>query len=553
MNEERKYSNNNIFANNGVDDNNQNNIAPNDSPTQINSSLPESNISSEEPQNITNNPLNTEPQPSNSNINQPIPENDINQPSQDLNSNTDTNLNNNTISNIDNSANIQPQNTVNDPTPNQPLNNQTLSSQDLNSQPIENLPPTNQTTNNNNYNFEPEKKKKNNILPIAIIAVVLIAIVGLIAYKTLPLFQNKFKVMINETFKYLESNISDNENVTGSMTLKMKSNSTEPELKNLEKINFSADYAVDYKNKLLNIDIKSSYDNETLLNASIYGQSKSIYATLEELYDKAIEIPLAEEYDKMFTQVANQKEQKIVLKSLNKALNNSLKENYFTKGKDTVNGNKVDTTTLTINKDNYQTIKEDLINTLLKDKSFLESSAKISDMTTSEIEQNLKDTRDKKEEITGEIKLTVYTKGTTFVKIEAKSEDATISITDNKDQYEYLINNGEESVTGTIKTTGNKEEASINFTMKYNDVTIEITSSAKKGANITQKDTSNTINYAEIPESDLTGILLNLMQSKGLTKFIEDFNLNSSTLEDDYDYDDWSLNDDSWSFTNSNL
>lgn len=445
---------------------------------------------------------------------------------------------------------------VNGPLESQP--NRLISSQNLNSQPIENLPPTNQQTsqptNNNNYDFGPEKKKKNNILPIAIIAVVIFVIGGLIAYKVLPMFQNKFKVMINETFKYLDSNIKDNENVTGNMTLKMTTTSDVPELKNLEKISFSANYAVDYKNKLLNLDIKSSYDNEPLLNASIYGQSKALYATLDELYDKTIEMPLTEEYDKIFTQTTNQKEQKIVLKSINKALNNALKENYFTKGKDTVNGNKVDTTTLTVNKDNYQTIKEDLINALLKDKSFLESAAKISDMTTSEIEEKLKETRDEKEEITGEIKLTVYTKQTTFVKFEVKGEGATISITDTKNNYEYIINNGEESITGTIKITTNKDETSTNLTMKYSDVLIEITSSAKKGANITQKDIANAINYEEIPDSDLTKILLNLIQSKGLTKFMEDFNLNSNTLEDDYNYDNnWSLNDDDWLFTNSNL
>lgn len=518
MNEERKYSDNNIFANNGVDDNNQNNITPNNESLQINQSILESTTS----------------------LPNQEPNNDINQNiTNDLIFDTSPSVNNTIGQQLDTINNSE--------------NNKSLNSQDLNSKPLENLPPTNQPNTNNNYNFESEKKpKKNNILPITIIAVILIIIGGVIVCKALPMFQNKFKVMINETFKYLNSNIKDNENVTGNMTLKMTSTSNVPELKNLEKIGFSANYAIDYKNKLLNLNIKSNFFNDSLLNASIYGQSKTIYTTLDELYDKTIEMPLGEDYDKIFTQNDNQKELKIVLKSINKALNNALKENYFTKGKDTVNGKKVDTTILTINKDNYQTIKEDIINTLLKDKNFLESTAKISDMSTNEIEDSLKKVLDEKEKIAEEIKLTIYTKGTNFVKFEAKSSDTNISITGSKDQYEYTLNNGEVNITGTFKINTNKDETSTSLTMEYNEVLIELDTTSKKGANITKKDISNTINYEEMTTEDLTGIFFNLMKNKGLTKFMEDFNLNNSTLEDDYD-DDWSLNDDDSPFTNGNL
>lgn len=504
MNEERKYSNNNIFANNGVNANNQNNITPNNEPNQASTSI--NNLSTN--QSIQGNTNNLSSQNLASGINQ----------------NTTNNLNVNANSNINTTA-----------------NNQRLSSQALNSQPDNNLPPIPPTNNPNNSSFEPEKKKKkNNILPIAIIAIVLIAIGGLIAYKTLPMFQNKFKVMINETFKYLSSNIKEAENTTGSMTLQIKSNSSEPELKNLEKLKLSADYAVDIKNKQMNIDIKSSYDNEPLLNASLYSKSPSMYISLEDLYSKIIEIPLGEEYDQIFNQENNQKEEKQILKSINKALDSSLKESYFTKAKDTVNNEKVDATTLTLNNDNYKKIKEDFINTLLKDKAFLKNSAKLSDKEVSDIETTLKETLDEEEALLTEIKLTVYTKGTNLRKIEIISEDTNISIISNKDQYDYTVKVGEDSITGVLKTTTTKTETTANLTMTYEDVTFEINTTSKKGAGIKAKDTSNSINYEELTEEDTQEIALNLLQSKGLLKFLEDLGLGSSTYDDT---DDWSLDD----------
>ena len=174
------------------------------------------------------------------------------------------------------------------------------------------------------------------------------------------------------------------------------------------------------------------------------------YNDLEELYDKYIKMEL-EEYDSVFERI-DEKNTKIVINSIRKALKDSLKDEYFTKTTDTVNNEKVDKTTLVLNKTNCENIKKDFINALLADEEFLNSASTLSEQEVSEIKNSLTDTLEEKlDESYEPIDISIYTNNTEFVKFEIIDANNNITVVKNEENYDYEVKlEDEEPIKGTV-------------------------------------------------------------------------------------------------------
>lgn len=417
--------------------------------------------------------------------------------------------------------------------------------------------------NNNNINSSiplgektsPQKKEKkgnNKLIIIAIILLLLLAATGVLVYCKLVNSKNIFKTLINDTFTYLEENINYSDTASGTFSLKVGGTSSDSPANNMldimSKLELSGNYGIDYKNKLMNIDIATKYENEKLVNASIYTENGNGYVGLEEIYDKYIKIPI-ENYDSIFNNIDKNDDYKVVFKSINKALTNSLKDEYFTKEKATVDSVKTTKTTLKLSEENYNSIKKEFINKLLNDNEFLKSFSSISEKSVDDIKTELNKSLEE-DDFEG-VNISIYTKGlkNEFVKFEIADSTDSIVITKDNDTYNYeLTEDKKVTYDGSLKITGDKNNATCTFTIndkkENNTITLNFKSTTKYNTAISKVDVSNSIAYENITQEDTNNITTKILENKTIMKLIEDIsklstNYNSATntsLDNIYNY-----------------
>lgn len=421
-----------------------------------------------------------------------------------------------------------------------------------NQQNISNVP-TDMNNNQNSYQAPPTQQKKEDSkvgVLIAILFILLIALIGVIAVKILLGNQNQFKTLISNTFNYLENNIKDYSQTTGTFSLKVNGTSTDNDtnemLNILSKIDIEGNYGVDLESKLISLELKTNYDKEKLLNMNIYTQNGSGYIYLEDLYDKYIKTDI-ENYNDLFNNI-DRAHYKTVLKSLNNAITDSLKDDYFKISKETLDGKKVTKTKLLINNENYNTIKQDIINALLNDSDFMKSIAVISGKTEDEIKENMQNNIDTDAEYTNNVTLSLYTENQNFVKLEVEVEDdGKMELSKTSDNtYNYSLNAEETnvSVSGTIKLVidNNNTEVSISVTDNENlSYEVTLTNNANYDTKVTIPTISESVDYNDLTDEDMQQIQTKLFANNGLMKIITDISsINTSTTisKSDFDYDD---------------
>ena len=438
-----------------------------------------------------------------------------NQPSQNSNINNQLNTNNIFGDNNLNTSNAENNNSNNEQSINNNLNNSTV---------VNNTDTTTSNINNNH----PKNKKW---IPILVgIILILILIVGFIFYKTIS-SKNIFKVIIDNSFNYLENSFVEYESAKGTFSLKASGNSkdtsTNKAFELINKIDLSGSYGIDYENKIINLDIKSNYDSQKLVNANIYMESGNSYIYLEDIYDKYIKVPI-NDYDSLFTNMDKKEDYKIVLNSVHNAINNSLKDEYFTKKKVTVDGKKVNKNTLKLNKNTYTTIKKDIVNSLLNDNKFLDSYSKISDQDVNEIKENLNDVLVEDDDFE-EMDLSIYTKGINFefVRFEISNASNQIVISSNDDIYNFEYFEDEQVIyDGSIKVDIGSNDVTYNISLNDKEENIStdftIKNSVEYNKKVTKKDVSNSVNLDDITNKEMNEIYFKILGSDGISKLIQD-------------------------------
>lgn len=427
------------------------------------------------------------------------------QPSQNSNINNQSNTNN-----IFGDNNLNTSNTEN----NNSNNEQSINNTDI-------------TTSNIN-NDSPKNKKW---IPILVgIILILILIAGFIFYKTIS-SKNIFKVIIDNSFNYLENSFVEYESAKGTFSLKVSGNSkdtsTNKAFELINKIDLSGSYGIDYENKIINLDIKSNYDSQELVNANIYMESGNSYIYLEDIYDKYIKVPI-NDYDSLFTNMDKKEDYKIVLNSVHNAINNSLKDEYFTKEKVTIDGKKVNKNTLKLNKNTYTTIKKDIVNSLLNDNKFLDSYSKISAKDVNEIKENLNDALVEDNDFE-EMDLSIYTKGINFefVRFEISNASNQIVISSNDDIYNFEYFEDEQVIyDGSIKVDIGSNDVTYNISLndkeENNSTDFTIKNSVEYNKEVTKKDVSNSVNLDNITNKEMNEIYFKILGSDGISKLIQD-------------------------------
>lgn len=390
-----------------------------------------------------------------------------------------------------------------------------------------------------NFFTEKELKSANrgSIAPIVVVIFVIIALLGLAFFggKYYLASRNNIKIFMNDYFNKLEDNIGKNNSTSGSLSLNVNGDTTDKEkkiFKILNNLDFSMNYGIDTKENITNIDISTNYYGDKLININTYIEDNNIYLSSSDLYSKYIKIENKKEDNSEKKSMTND-DYKVIINSISTAVNESLKEEYFTKNWVKLDGKSVNKVELLLNNNNIKIINENIINNLKNNNNFIDSFGKLIGKKTMEVKELLdKEIKEVNSNEYSDIKISLYTKITKFVKLEITSGEDKIVVKSNDKGYSFEIVDSEDNNTynGTIEINNNSDSTTYNVNVKdSNNLEIKINNTINKTTKIEKKDVSNSVLLEDITEKEYEDIINKISNNKAFNKIYED--ISNSNIE----------------------
>ena len=390
-------------------------------------------------------------------------------------------------------------------------------------------------------NFFTEKELRNanrgSIAPVVVVIFVIIALLGLAFFggKYYLASRNNIKIFMNDYFNELEENIGKNNSTSGSLSLNVNGDTTDKEkkiFKILNNLDFSMNYGIDTKENITNIDISTNYYGDKLININTYIEDNNIYLSSSDLYSKYIKIENKKEDNSEKKSMTND-DYKVIINSISTAVSESLKEEYFTKNWVKLDGKSVNKVELLLNNNNIKIINENIINNLKNNNNFIDSFGKLIGKKTMEVKELLdKEIKEVNSNEYSDIKISLYTKITKFVKLEITSGEDKIVVKSNDKGYSFEIVDSEDNNTynGTIEINNNSDSTTYNVNVKdSNNLEIKINNTINKTTKIEKKDGSNSILLEDITEKEYEDIINKISNNKAFNKIYED--ISNSNIE----------------------
>lgn len=390
-------------------------------------------------------------------------------------------------------------------------------------------------------NFFTEKELRNanrgSIAPVIVVIFVIIALLGLAFFggKYYLASRNNIKIFMNNYFNELEDNIGKNNSTSGSLSLNANGDTTDKEekiFKILNNLDFSMNYGIDTKENITNIDISTNYYGDKLININTYIEDNNIYLSSSDLYSKYIKIENKKEDNSEKKSMTND-DYKVIINSISTAVSESLKEEYFTKNWVKLDGKSVNKVELLLNNNNIKIINENIINNLKNNNNFIDSFGKLIGKKTMEVKELLdKEIKEVNSNEYSDIKISLYTKITKFVKLEITSGEDKIVVKSNDKGYSFEIVDSEDNNTynGTIEINNNSDSTTYNVNVKdSNNLEIKINNTINKTTKIEKKDVSNSVLLEDITEKEYEDIINKISNNKAFNKIYED--ISNSNIE----------------------
>lgn len=390
-------------------------------------------------------------------------------------------------------------------------------------------------------NFFTEKELRNanrgSIAPVVVVIFVIIALLGLAFFggKYYLASRNNIKIFMNDYFNELEENIGKNNSTSGSLSLNVNGDTTDKEkkiFKILNNLDFSMNYGIDTKENITNIDISTNYYGDKLININTYIEDNNIYLSSSDLYSKYIKIESKKEDNSEKKSMTND-DYKVIINSISTAVSESLKEEYFTKNWVKLDGKNVNKVELLLNNNNIKIINENIINNLKNNNNFIDSFGKLIGKKTMEVKELLdKEIKEVNSNEYSDIKISLYTRITKFVKLEITSGEDKIVVKSNDKGYSFEIVDSEDNNTynGTIEINNNSDSTTYNVNVKdSNNLEIKINNTINKTTKIEKKDVSNSVLLEDITEKEYEDIINKISNNKAFNKIYED--ISNSNIE----------------------
>ena len=340
--------------------------------------------------------------------------------------------------------------------------------------------------------------------------------------------------MIENVVEYLEENTLKDKpkSLQGVLTLGINGESTDKDeqqiMEMLNKIDVSFLYGVDYATKRMNFEMKSNYDKKELLNSSFYMESGNGYLYLDNLYDKSIKVPI-DNYDSFF-KLNLSSDYRVIYNSIEKALINSLRDDYFEKDYVTIDSKKILKTTLVLNRKNYQEMKKNIFHDLSLDSSFLKSLSNVTGKKVSVLKEKLNNIADGVEEDYSDINIILYTRNDSFLKLELESDGEKVTFQkEGREKYSYSYDKNSKVIYDGVVQMSRKKDNTVQSTFLVNDrinrfsVQLMTTSSYEVNKKIEKKNINNSILYKDISVEEKNQIYSKVLENEGMKNLIQEF------------------------------
>lgn len=381
---------------------------------------------------------------------------------------------------------------------------------------------------------------RGSVAPVVVVILVIIALLGLAFFggKYYLASRNNIKMFMNDYFDKLEGNIGKNSSTSGNLSLNVNGDTTRNDgniFKILNNLDFSMDYGIDTKENITNIDINTNYYGDNLINIGTYIEGNNVYLSLGDLYSKYIKLNNSKEDNSEKKSMTND-DYKVIINSIGTAINESLKEEYFTKTWVKVDGKNVNKVELSLNNNNIKIINENIINNLKSNNDFIDSFGKLTGKKTMEVKELLdKEVEEVNNREYKNTKISLYTKITKFVKLEViyGEDKAVIKSTDKG--YDFTITDNENSNTynGTIIVKNNNDSTSYNINVKdSNNLVILINNTINYNTKVDKKDVSNSVLFEDITDKEYKNIKNKISGNKAFKKIYEDISNSNIKMVD---------------------
>ncbi len=382
---------------------------------------------------------------------------------------------------------------------------------------------------------EKEKKKVNrgNVAPVVVVIFVIIALGALLFFggRYYLSSRNNIKILVDNYFNYLEENIVNTNSESGSLKFNVKGDTNGDNgkvFKILNNLDFTINYDIDYKNDIVNLDLNTNYYGDNLIDINTYIENNTLYFYSGDLYNKYIEYKIDKDGN---GEKVTKEDIKTLVNGIKNAISESLKDEYFTKSNEKVDGKMLNKVELNLSDSNTKSIYEDIINCLLRNDSFIDSAAKLMGKNRDEIKELFNDELNniKDEEYT-DTTISLYSKFTKFVMLEIKDDNDKLTIKKEDNIYSYKLE-GSESYNGTIEVNSSDENYNI-IIKDNNNLEIEINGSFNKNTEVDNKDVSNSVMADEITENEMEEIFDKVSKNKAFKRIYEDINNNNLLVKD---------------------
>lgn len=389
--------------------------------------------------------------------------------------------------------------------------------------------------------FFTEKEIRNanrgSIAPVVVVIFVIIALLGLAFFggKYYLASKNNIKIFMNDYFSKLEGNIGKNNTISGNFSINIKGDTNSKEgniYKILNNLDLSIDYGIDVKEKITNIDVNTNYYSDKLLNINTYIENNNIYLYSNDLYNKYIKVKNNNNSDSTKDNITNE-DYKVIINSISTATLESLKEEYFTKTWTKLDGKNVNKVELLLDNNRIKAINESIINNLKSNNNFIDSFGKLIDKKTMEVKELLdKELEEVNNNEYNDIKISLYTKLTKFVRLEIINDENKIIVKSSDKNIDFEVIDNDNTYNGTIKIDSNNTGTSYNINIKdNNNLEIKINSTIKYNEDVEKKDTTNSILLEDITDKEYQEIINKISDNKAFKKISEDINNSNLKLE----------------------
>jgi len=416
-----------------------------------------------------------------------------------------------------------------------------------------------------NENFNAKKPKKKGLLIGGIVLALVIVAFALVYFFVLTSPKFIFSKTIDKLL-VVDAQSYDSIKMTTEIkaSVDLEDTTYQEELEEIEKLTLKTGAQMDVKEKQEIVDLGLEYDNQAVIDARVYYNDGEMYAYLEDLFDKYIEIDMDEEtkaaLDEIFetaTSEKNLKNTEKAVKIIRDELKTQIKENgEFEKKKDEIQIGKDDVkvtkSTVTISAKKMDKIAGNIFSNLAKNDEFLDCFEESPKDFLKEIAEEFKDSDSSSEDY---LKISLYTKGllnnklvATGIEIYNEDTDTAVVVSVTKeDEGIYLYNNfikenkqKTELISGKVeiqkdKDTKKEQSGTLIITTEVTEigsVKLEIDYSLEYDQGIDKINTSKSVNINDLTETDIQSIGEKLMERPLIGDIIS--NLMDTDLEDEF-------------------